>query len=95
MILIKSPKSIKHSRNREIKLSANCAEVLKFLISCAEEPKTYWVNRPFITESINMPARDVYASLIGLQRVGLVMKKEGHQFYRFISQDNEIKFEEY
>ena len=94
MIVIKHPPTEKRLTNREIKMSANCAEVLKFLMICADNPETYWVNKPFIAEHLNMPQRDVYASLVGLQSIGLVERYDGHKFYRYIPQNEEIKFKE-
>ena len=37
MIIIKHPPIKKRPKNREIMLSANCAEVLKFLINYAKQ----------------------------------------------------------
>ena len=94
MIVIKHPPIEKRPKNREIKMSANCAEVLKFLMICADNSETYWVNRPFIAECLNMPLRDVYASLVGLQSIGLVERHDEHKIYRYIPQNEEIKFKE-
>ena len=94
MIVIKHPPIEKRPKNREIKISANCAEVLKFLMTCADNPETYWVNKPFIAECLNMPQRDVYASLLGLQNIGLVKRHDEHKFYRYIQQNEKIKFKE-
>ena len=93
MIVIKHPSIEKRPIDREIKMSANCAEVLKFLMICSEDPNFYWVNKPYIAESLNMPKRDVYASLIGLMKIGLVEKNENN-LYRFIPQNDDIKFKE-
>ena len=94
MIVIKHPPIEKRLTNREIKMSANCAEVLKFLMICADNSKTYWVNKPFIAECLNMPQRDVYASLVGLQSIGLVERHDEHKIYRYVPQNEEIKFKE-
>lgn len=92
MIIIKHPSIKKRPEDREIQMSANCAEVLKFLMICSDNPKTYWVNKPFIAKCLNMPQRDVYASLIGLQSIGLVEKHNEVRCYRFLPQNEEIKF---
>ena len=94
MIVIKHPPIEERPKNREIKMSANCAEVLKFLMICADNSETYWVNRPFIAEYLNMPLRDVYASLVGLQSIGLVEKHDEYRIYRYVPQNEEIKFKE-
>ena len=94
MIIIKHPPIEERSKNREIKMSANCAEVLKFLMICADNPETYWVNKPFIAKYLNMPQRDVYASLVGLQSIGLVEKHDEYRIYRYVPQNEEIKFKE-
>ena len=41
MIVIKHPPIEKRPKNREIRMSANCAEVLKFLMICANNSETY------------------------------------------------------
>ena len=92
MIIIKHPPIEERPKNREIKISANCAEVLKFLMICADNPKTYWVNKLFIAKYLNMPQRDVYASLVGLQSIGLVERHDEHKLYRYVPQKEEIKF---
>ena len=92
MIIIKYPPIKKRPKNREIMLSANCAEVLKFLITCSNNSKTHWVNKPFIAECLNMPQRNVYASLIGLQSIGLVERHDEYKLYRYVPQNEEIKF---
>ena len=94
MIVIKHPPIEERPKNREIKMSANCAEVLKFLMICADNPETYWVNKPFIAKYLNMPQRDVYASLVGLQSIGLVEKHDEYRIYRYVPQNEEIKFKE-
>ena len=94
MIIIKHPPIEERPKNREIKMSANCAEVLKFLMICADNPETYWVNKPFIAKYLNMPQRDVYASLVGLQSIGLVEKHDEYRIYRYVPQNEEIKFKE-
>ena len=94
MIIIKHPPIEERPKNREIKMSANCAEVLKFLMICADNPETYWVNKPFIARYLNMPQRDVYASLVGLQSIGLVEKHDEYRIYRYVPQNEEIKFKE-
>ena len=94
MIVIKHPPIEKRPKNIEIRMSANCAEVLKFLIICANHSETYWVNKPFIAEYLNMPQRDVYASLVRLQSIGLVERHDEYKFYRYIPQNEEIKFKE-
>ncbi len=94
MIVIKHPPIKKRPKNREIRMSANCAEVLKFLMICADNSETYWVNKPFIAECLNMPQRDVYASLVGLQSIGLVERHDEHKIYRYVPQNEEIKFKE-
>ena len=94
MIVIKHPPIEKRPRNREIRMSANCVEVLKFLIICADNSETYGVNKPFIAECLNMPQRDVYASLVGLQSIGLVERHDEHKIYRYVPQNEEIKFKE-
>ena len=94
MIIIKHPPIEERPKNREIKMSANCAEVLKFLMICADNPETYWVNKPFIAKYLNMPERDVYASLVGLQSIGLVEKHDEYRIYRYVPQNEEIKFKE-
>ena len=94
MIVIKHPPIEKRPKNREIRMSANCAEVLKFLMNCADNSETYWVNKPFIAECLNMPRRDVYASLVGLQSIGLVERHDKHKIYRYVPQNEEIKFKE-
>ena len=86
MIVIKHPPIEKRPKNREIRMSANCAEVLKFLMICA--------NKSFIVECLNMPQRDVYASLVGLQSIGLVERHDEHKIYRYVPQNEEIKFKE-
>ena len=92
MIIIKYPPIKKRPKNREIKMSANCVEVLKFLITCSNNSKTHWVNKPFIAECLNMPQRNVYASLIGLQSIGLVERHDEYKLYRYVPQNEEIKF---
>ena len=88
MIIIKHTSIEKRPENREIKMSADCAEVLQFLMTYP-----YWVNKSFISECLNMPQRNVYASLIGLQSIGLVKKHDERKLYRYVPQDNEeIKF---
>lgn len=94
MIVIKHPPIEKRPKNREIRMSANCAEVLKFLMIRANNSETYWVNKPFIAECLNMPRRDVYASLVGLQSIGLVERHDEHKIYRYVPQNEEIKFKE-
>ena len=94
MIVINHPPIDFFFINREIRMSANCAEVLKFLMICADNPETYWVNKPFIAECLNMPQRDVYASLVGLQSIGLVERHDEHKIYRYVPQNEEIKFKE-
>ena len=94
MIVIKHPPIEKRPKNREIRMSANCVEVLKFLMICADNSETYWVNKPFIAECLNMPQRDVYASLVGLQSIGLVERHDEHKIYRYVPQNEEIKFKE-
>ena len=94
MIVIKHPPIEKRPKNREIRMSANCAEVLKFLMFCADNPETYWVNKSLIAECLNMPQRDVYASLVGLQSIGLVERHDEHKIYRYVPQNEEIKFKE-
>ena len=94
MIVIKHPPIKKRPKNREIIMSASCAEVLKFLITCSNNSETYWVNKPFIAECLNMPQRDVYASLVGLQSIGLVERHDEHKIYRYVPQNEEIKFKE-
>ena len=94
MIVIKHLPIEKRPKNREIRMSANCAEVLKFLMICADNPETYWVNKPFIAKYLNMPQRDVYASLVGLQSIGLVERHDEYRIYRYVPQNEEIKFEE-
>ena len=94
MIVIKHPPIEKRPKNREIRMSANSAEVLTFLMICANNSETYWVNRPFIAECLNMPLRDVYASLVGLQSIGLVERHDEHKIYRYVPQNEEIKFKE-
>ena len=75
-------------------MSANCAEVLKFLMICANNSETHWVNKSLIAECLNMPQRDVYASLVGLQSIGLVERHDKHKIYRYVPQNEEIKFKE-
>ena len=94
MIVIKQPPIEKRSKNREIRMSANCAEVLKFLMICANNPETHWVNKSLIAECLNMPQRDVYASLVGLRSIGLVERHDEHKIYRYVPQNEEIKFKE-
>ena len=94
MIIIKHPPIEERPKDREIKMSANCAEVLKFLMICSINPKTHWVDKSFIAEHLNISQRDVYASLVGLQSIGLVVKNDIHKFYRYVPQNEEIKFEE-
>lgn len=94
MIVIKHPPIEKRPKNREIRMSANCAEVLKFLMICADNSETYWVNKSFIAECLNMPQRDVYVSLVGLQSIGLVERHDEHKIYRYVPQNEEIKFKE-
>lgn len=94
MIVIKHPPTEKRLTNREIKMSANCAEVLKFLMICANNSETYWVNKSFIAKYLNMSQRDVYASLVGLQSIGLVERHDEHKIYRYVPQNEEIKFKE-
>ena len=91
-ISIIHPPIEKRPKNREIIMSASCAEVLKFLITCSNNSETYWVNEPFIAECLDMPMRNVQASLIGLQKIGLVERYGHHNFYRFIPQEDTIKF---
>ena len=71
-------------------MSTNCVEVLKFLITCSNNSKTHWVNKPFIAKYLNMPQRDVYASLIELQSIGLVEKHDEYKLYRYVSQNDII-----
>ena len=92
MIIIKHPPIKKRPKNREIILSANCTEVLKFLINYANKSEVYWVNQAFIAECLNMPMRNVQASLAKLQSIGLVKKHDEHKLYRYIPQNEEIKF---
>ena len=94
MIIIKHPPIKKRPKNREIMLSANCAEVLKFLINYANNSEVYWVNQPFVAECLNMPMSFVQASLVKLQGIGLVKKHDEHNLYRYIPQNEEIKFVE-
>ena len=94
MIVIKHPPIEKRPKNREIRMSANCAEVLKFLMICANNSETHWVNKPFIAECLDMPMSNVQASLIGLQSVGLVERHDEHKIYRYVPQNEEIKFKE-
>ena len=89
-ISIIHPPIEKRPKDREIHMSANCAEVLQFLM--AQNETHYWVNKPYIAEMLNMPMRNVQASLIGLQKIGLVERYEHHNFYRFIPQEDTIKF---
>ena len=89
-IIITHPPIEKRPRDREIHMSANCAEVLQFLI--AQDETHHWVNKPYIAEKLNMPMRNVQASLIGLQKIGLVERYEHYNFYRFIPQEDTIKF---
>lgn len=94
MIVIKHPPIGKRPKNRENKMSANCAEVLKFLITCSNNSKTYWVNKPFIAECLDMPMRNVQASLMELQSIGLVERHDEHKIYRYAPQNEEIKIKE-
>ena len=94
MIVIKHPPIEKRSKNREIRMSANCAEVLKFLMICADNSETYWVNKPFIAECLNMPMSNIQASLMVLQSIDLVEKHNEYEYYRYIPQNEEIKFKE-
>lgn len=94
MIVIKHPPIVKRPKNREIRMSANCTEVLKFLMICADNLETYWVNKPFIAECLNMPMPNVQASLEILQSIGLVERHEEHKIYRYVPQNEEIKFKE-
>ena len=89
-IIITHPPIEKIPKDREIHMSANCAEVLQFLM--AQNETHYWVNKSYIAEMLNMPMRNVQASLIGLQKIGLVERYEHHNFYRFIPQEDTIKF---
>ena len=90
-ISIIHPPIEKRPKDREIHMSANCAEILQFLM--AQNETHDLVNKPYIAEMLNMPMRNVQASLIGLQKIGLVEKYE-HNFYRFIPQEDTIKFKE-
>ena len=94
MIIIKHPPIEKRPKNREIRMSANCAEVLKFLMICADNSETYWVNKPFIAECLNMPMSNIQASLMVLQSIDLVEKHNEYEYYRYVPQNEEIKFKE-
>ena len=41
-----------------------------------------------------MPLRDVYASLVELQSIGLVERHDEHKIYRYVPQNEKIKFKE-
>ena len=90
-IIITHPPIEKRPRDREIHMSANCAEVLQFLMT--QDETNCWVNKPYIAEKLNMSMRNVQASLIGLQKIGLVERYEHYNFYRFIPQEDTIKFQ--
>lgn len=77
--------------DRNITMSSSCAEVLKCLMKHKEE----WFNKTLISEETDLNMRDVTASLIGLQKIGLVRMERDEDYkslYQFIPQDEKIKF---